>query len=104
MSVLTGTQVMLLVASETGHVYTFATKKLQPMITSDVGKALIKQCLGFSDDNNQAENSEIEQCFDYNAVQNKNNNDESDSNNVNNGSNCEENMVSQFIFAFGLLI
>ena len=33
---------MLLVASETGHVYTFATRKLQPMITSDAGKALIQ--------------------------------------------------------------
>ena len=34
---------MLLVASETGHVYTFATRKLQPMITSDAGKALIQE-------------------------------------------------------------
>ncbi|CAG9822675.1 unnamed protein product [Phaedon cochleariae] len=34
LSTLTGTQVMLLVASETGHVYTFATRKLQPMITN----------------------------------------------------------------------
>jgi len=45
LSTLTGTQVMLLVASETGHVYTFATKKLQPMITSEAGKALIQTCL-----------------------------------------------------------
>jgi len=45
LSTLTGTQVMLLVASETGHVYTFATRKLQPMITSDAGKALIQTCL-----------------------------------------------------------
>ncbi|CAD5111192.1 DgyrCDS525 [Dimorphilus gyrociliatus] len=45
LSTLTGTQVMLLVASETGHVYTFATKKLQPMITSDSGKSLIQKCL-----------------------------------------------------------
>lgn len=45
LSTLTGTQVMLLVASETGHVYTFATPKLQPMITSDAGKALIQTCL-----------------------------------------------------------
>ncbi|XP_067943774.1 serum response factor-like isoform X2 [Watersipora subatra] len=45
LSTLTGTQVMLLVASETGHVYTFATKKLQPMITSESGKALIQTCL-----------------------------------------------------------
>lgn len=36
---------MLLVASETGHVYTFATRKLQPMITSEAGKALIQTCL-----------------------------------------------------------
>ena len=36
---------MLLVASETGHVYTFATPKLQPMITSEAGKALIQTCL-----------------------------------------------------------
>jgi hypothetical protein len=34
-----------MVASETGHVYTFATPKLQPMITSDAGKALIQTCL-----------------------------------------------------------
>ena len=46
---LLGTQVMLLVASETGHVYTFATKKLQPMITSEAGKALIKTCLNSPD-------------------------------------------------------
>ncbi|KAL5007917.1 hypothetical protein ScPMuIL_013498 [Solemya velum] len=45
LSTLTGTQVMLLVASETGHVYTFATRKLQPMITSESGKALIQTCL-----------------------------------------------------------
>ncbi|CAD6191639.1 unnamed protein product [Caenorhabditis auriculariae] len=45
LSTLTGTQVMLLVASETGHVYTYATKKLQPMISSDAGKALIQTCL-----------------------------------------------------------
>ncbi|XP_023349466.1 myocyte-specific enhancer factor 2 isoform X2 [Eurytemora carolleeae] len=49
LSTLTGTQVMLLVASETGHVYTFATRKLQPMITSDTGKALIQTCLNSPD-------------------------------------------------------
>lgn len=46
---MTGTQVMLLVASETGHVYTFATRKLQPMITSESGKALIQTCLNSPD-------------------------------------------------------
>lgn len=49
LSTLTGTQVMLLVASETGHVYTFATPKLQPMITSETGKALIQTCLNSPD-------------------------------------------------------
>ena len=49
LSTLTGTQVMLLVASETGHVYTFATRKLQPMITSENGKALIQTCLNSPD-------------------------------------------------------
>jgi serum response factor len=41
--------VLLLVASETGHVYTFATRKLQPMITSETGKALIQTCLNSPD-------------------------------------------------------
>ncbi|XP_065175145.1 serum response factor-like [Sycon ciliatum] len=49
LSTLTGTQIMLLVASETGHVYTFATPKLQPMITSESGKALIQTCLNTPD-------------------------------------------------------
>ncbi|KAM9792996.1 serum response factor-like [Neosynchiropus ocellatus] len=49
LSTLTGTQVLLLVASETGHVYTFATRKLQPMITSENGKALIQTCLNSPD-------------------------------------------------------
>ena len=61
LSTLTGTQVMLLVASETGHVYTFATRKLQPMITSDAGKALIQTCLNSPDPpqtSNQASNDQ----------------------------------------------
>ncbi|XP_077381228.1 serum response factor-like isoform X2 [Festucalex cinctus] len=45
LSTLTATQLLLLVASETGHVYTFATRKLQPIITSEAGKALIRTCL-----------------------------------------------------------
>lgn len=53
LSTLTGTQVMLLVASETGHVYTFATRKLQPMITSESGKQLIQTCLNSPDESQQ---------------------------------------------------
>ena len=40
---------LLLVASETGHVYTFATPKLQPLITRDEGKHLIQACLNAPD-------------------------------------------------------
>eukprot|EP01132_Coremiostelium_polycephalum_P006624 gene6624-8195_t len=49
LSTLTGTQVLLLVASETGHVYTFATPKLQPLITKQEGKTLIQTCLNTPD-------------------------------------------------------
>lgn len=52
LSTLTGTQVMLLVASETGHVYTFATSRFQPMVVKPEGRAIIQQCLG-----------DPEQCF-----------------------------------------
>ncbi|KAL7671682.1 hypothetical protein ACOME3_006583 [Neoechinorhynchus agilis] len=45
LATLTGTEVMLLVASETGHVYTFATDRLKPMIKSNAGKTLIQTCL-----------------------------------------------------------
>jgi MADS-box transcription factor len=41
--------VLLLVASETGHVYTFATPKLQPLITKPEGKNLIQACLNAPD-------------------------------------------------------
>jgi hypothetical protein len=37
------------VASETGHVYTFATNKLQPLITKAEGKNLIQACLNAPD-------------------------------------------------------
>jgi hypothetical protein len=43
--------VLLLVASETGHVYTFATPKLQPLITKPEGKNLIQACLNAPDGN-----------------------------------------------------
>jgi hypothetical protein len=45
LSMLTGTQVLLLVASDTGHVYTYATDKLQPLIQNPEGRELIQTCL-----------------------------------------------------------
>lgn len=49
LSVLTGTQVLLLVVSETGLVYTFTTPKLQPLVTQSEGKNLIQACLNAAD-------------------------------------------------------
>ncbi|XP_049848114.1 serum response factor homolog A-like [Schistocerca gregaria] len=45
LSVLTGTDIFLLVASETGHIYGFATPKLQPIIKKAEGLNLIHSCL-----------------------------------------------------------
>eukprot|EP00727_Mastigamoeba_balamuthi_P000812 m51a1_g10728 putative mads-box transcription other eukaryote (322) ;mRNA; f:274235-275349 len=45
LSRLTGAQVLLLVASDTGHVYTFATPKLKPIIHEREGRELIQACL-----------------------------------------------------------
>ncbi|CAI5760217.1 unnamed protein product [Candida verbasci] len=64
LSVLTGTQVLLLVVSETGLVYTFTTPKLQPLVTKSEGKNLIQACLnapeeGLGDDqDNQSDGNE----------------------------------------------
>eukprot|EP00696_Hemimastix_kukwesjijk_P011426 gnl/Hemi2/24342_TR8182_c1_g1_i1.p1 gnl/Hemi2/24342_TR8182_c1_g1~~gnl/Hemi2/24342_TR8182_c1_g1_i1.p1 ORF type:complete len:199 (+),score=60.10 gnl/Hemi2/24342_TR8182_c1_g1_i1:90-599(+) len=45
LSTLTGAQVLLLIASERGQVYTFATPKLQPLLTKPEAKNLIEECL-----------------------------------------------------------
>jgi hypothetical protein len=74
LSTLTGTQVMLLVASETGHIYTFATEKLRPIINSQVGKDLIKQCLNYNE----------EEEINLNGSNNNNNNNNTNNNNINN--------------------
>lgn len=73
---LTGTQVLLLVVSETGLVYTFTTPKLQPLVTKSEGKnreahsrksrrsrhtdivAVIQQCLNAPDDAGDGEDGE----------------------------------------------
>ncbi|EMG47380.1 MCM1 Transcription factor of morphogenesis MCM1 [Candida maltosa Xu316] len=63
LSVLTGTQVLLLVVSETGLVYTFTTPKLQPLVTKAEGKNLIQACLnapeeGLGDDQENGSDNE----------------------------------------------
>ncbi|CAO3670651.1 unnamed protein product [Rhizopus stolonifer] len=71
LSTLTGTQVLLLVVSETGLVYTFTTPKLQPLVTKSEGKNLIQSCLNAPDSMNTA--SSYEQTF-FNAPSNQSSN------------------------------
>ncbi|TGO54863.1 hypothetical protein BOTNAR_0257g00020 [Botryotinia narcissicola] len=56
LSVLTGTQVLLLVVSETGLVYTFTTPKLQTLVTKAEGKNLIQACLNAPEPSGNGEN------------------------------------------------
>ncbi|CCK71464.1 transcription factor MCM1 KNAG_0H00480 [Huiozyma naganishii CBS 8797] len=55
LSVLTGTQVLLLVVSETGLVYTFSTPKFEPIVTQQEGRNLIQACLNAPDDDDEEE-------------------------------------------------
>mmetsp|Transcript_66141 Transcript_66141/g.99734 ORF Transcript_66141/g.99734 Transcript_66141/m.99734 type:complete len:157 (+) Transcript_66141:18-488(+) len=59
LTTLTGTQALLLVASETGHVYTFATPKLQPFVTLPDGKNLIQSCLNAPEGSGESEHHEM---------------------------------------------
>lgn len=42
---LTGTEGLCLVVSDSGHIYTFATPKLNPIIHEQAGRDLIYRCL-----------------------------------------------------------
>lgn len=64
LSALTGTQVLLLVASETGHVYTYATEKLQPLIQKPEGKNLIQTCLSAPDQQAAMQSAQQQQIAD----------------------------------------
>ncbi|PWN20295.1 SRF-TF-domain-containing protein, partial [Microstroma glucosiphilum] len=50
LSVLTGTQVLLLIVSQTGLVFTFTTPKLRPVVMETEGRELIQRCLSAPDD------------------------------------------------------
>lgn len=45
LATLTGTQILLLVSSNEGDAYTFATEKLQPIATEEYGRGLIRSML-----------------------------------------------------------
>lgn len=47
---LTGTQVLLLIVSQTGLVFTFTTPKLRPVVMETEGRELIQRCLSAPDD------------------------------------------------------
>ncbi|EDO14598.1 hypothetical protein Kpol_262p3 [Vanderwaltozyma polyspora DSM 70294] len=61
LSVLTGTQVLLLVVSETGLVYTFSTPKFEPIVTQQEGRNLIQACLNAPDEEEEEENDDQQQ-------------------------------------------
>ncbi|SCW03919.1 LAFE_0H01926g1_1 [Lachancea fermentati] len=61
LSVLTGTQVLLLVVSETGLVYTFTTPKFQPIVTQPEGKNLIQACLNAPEDDEEDDQDDDDQ-------------------------------------------
>ncbi|ORZ26235.1 hypothetical protein BCR42DRAFT_315216 [Absidia repens] len=50
LSELTGTEVLLLVVSETERVHSFSTSKLLPIVTKTPGKELIQECLNTPDE------------------------------------------------------
>lgn len=50
LSVLTGANVLLLILSRSGLVYTFTTPKLESIVRDEDGKMLIRACLNSSDD------------------------------------------------------
>ena len=58
LSTMTGTQVLVVIQSETGDVYTFATKKFQPVLTSEEGKELIRSCLLCHESNPESEENQ----------------------------------------------
>ncbi|XBW37176.1 hypothetical protein QEN19_002755 [Hanseniaspora menglaensis] len=73
LSVLTGTQVLLLVVSETGLVYTFTTPKFQPIVTEPEGKNLIQTCLNTPDGEEEEEEEEDDEDDEGNNNDNNNN-------------------------------
>ncbi|PLW10267.1 hypothetical protein PCASD_21204 [Puccinia coronata f. sp. avenae] len=68
LATLTGTQLLLLVVSETGIVYTFTTPNLQPIVSDDPGKSLISSCLNDGQAEIRIEQEDPEEELPANAV------------------------------------
>ncbi|PVU94423.1 hypothetical protein BB561_002553 [Smittium simulii] len=84
LSTLTGTQVLLLVVSETGLVYTFTTPKLQPIVTKPEGKNLIQSCLNVPDAVEHTQSASLEPKSVSNASNSNVNSSNSNSGSYNN--------------------
>ena len=54
-------KVMVLVASETGHVYTYSTDKFKPLLNSQQGRKLIRTCLADKSRNDGGEDINIDE-------------------------------------------
>ena len=52
---------MVLVASETGHVYTFSTPKFKPILNSQQGRKLIRTCLSDETRNDDEDDINIDE-------------------------------------------
>src|SRR3989338_6174854 len=63
LSILTGAEVLLLVASETGHVYTFSSPKFRSLISCSHGINLIRACLSVSASRSEEHTSELQSQF-----------------------------------------
>ena len=68
LSATTGSQVLVLVAGETGHIYSFMTHKFQPLVGSDCGKDLIQKCLSVPDKPQTSSRGASVPAVDSNAV------------------------------------
>ena len=62
LATLTGTQVLLLVVSESGLVYTFTTAKLSPVVKTPDGQLVIQKCLNnqYDEDSGDVPNNDVE--------------------------------------------
>ena len=52
---------MVLVASDTGHVYTYSTDKFKPLLNSQQGRKLIRTCLADKSRNDSGEDINIDE-------------------------------------------
>lgn len=91
LSVLTGTQVLLLVVSETGLVYTFTTPKFQPIVTEPEGKNLIQTCLNTPDGEEDEEEEEDDDEEDDDEADQEDENDEGNNQAENNTEGANDN-------------